>query len=81
MNMNYFITTEHIGFRIWDENDLHLAKLLWGDSEVTRYIGGPFSNEQIKARFLKEISNYGLYEFQYWPIFLMNNDIFLGCCG
>jgi len=29
---------------------------LWGDPEVTKYLGGPFSPQQVKARLENEIA-------------------------
>ena len=78
---HYFLRTERIGFRPWTEADLGVAKGLWGDVEVTRLIGGPFSQEQVEARLSLEISNLTSFGVQYWPIFLLSNDEHLGCCG
>jgi len=75
--------SERIGFRHWCIEDLPLAKSLWGDPAVTRWIcaSGRFSEEEITARLKKEIENQELYQMQYWPVFLLATDEFLGCCG
>jgi RimJ/RimL family protein N-acetyltransferase len=69
----YFLKSERLGFRCWSKEDLPLARELWGDIEVTRFFGGPFSEEEIARR-----ETYG---FQYWPIHLLADDEHVGCCG
>ncbi len=61
--------------------DLDLALGLWGDAEVTRLIGGPFSLEQVQQRLAQEIANQAAHAIQYWPIFLLTSDEHVGCCG
>jgi len=78
---NYFLTTARLGFRQWSSNDLELATLLWGDIEVTRFIGGPFSKAQIEARLAREIASMDEHGVQYWPVFLLPDGEFAGCCG
>jgi [ribosomal protein S5]-alanine N-acetyltransferase len=77
----YFLKSERLGFRCWAAEDFALAKELWGDVEVTRYFGGPFSDEEVQSRFEREIERMHLYGFQYWPIYLLTNGEFVGCCG
>jgi ribosomal-protein-alanine N-acetyltransferase len=77
----YFLHTERLGFRTWTDADLDLAIGLWGDMEVTKLIGGPFSVEQIRERLAHEISNMQAYRAQYWPIFLLSTAEHVGCCG
>jgi len=48
---------------------------------VTRLTGGPYSADQVKARLATEIANLAEFDFQYWPMFLLENDDFVGCCG
>lgn len=54
--MSYFLTTPRLGFRAWTEDDSQLALDLWEDLEVTRLIGGPFSQEQILHRLSREVA-------------------------
>jgi [ribosomal protein S5]-alanine N-acetyltransferase len=77
----YFLMTERIGFRRWLEADLELAMGLWGDVEVTRLIGGPFTTAQVQERLRREMANQVAHGFQYWPIFRRQDDAHLGCCG
>jgi RimJ/RimL family protein N-acetyltransferase len=81
MSDHYFLDSDRLKFRRWSENDIDLAKDLWGNDEVTKFIGGSFSFEQIQTRLLREISNYNQYGIQYWPVFLRKDNSFIGCCG
>jgi len=77
----YFLKSPRLGFSRWFENDLPLATELWGDQEVTRYLGGPFSAEQIQKKLAQEISWMAAHGIQYWPIFVLESGQFVGCCG
>lgn len=81
--MEYFLKTDRIGFSRWKGADLPLAKLLWGDPAVTRYIcaTGSFSQSDIENRLQQELSNDAAFGIQYWPIFELVSGEFLGCCG
>lgn len=79
----YFLKTERIGFSIWNRDDIKLAELLWRNPEVTRFIcaSGKFKCRDISNRLNKEIYNGAEYQFQYWPIFELETNDFIGCCG
>ena len=77
----YFLQSERLGFRCWTEDDVPLAHELWGDIEVTRFFGGPFSEEEIRRRLKCEIDRMNIHHFQYWPIHLLSDDEHVGCCG
>jgi RimJ/RimL family protein N-acetyltransferase len=79
----YFLRTERAGFSTWQSDDLPLARLLWGDGEVTRYISatGVFTEEQIAARLQLEMENQRRFGVQYWPVFSLLQEDFIGCCG
>jgi len=77
----YFLRTSRLGFRNWLEDDLPLALSLWGDADVMRMIGGAYSEEKVKARLALEISNLEAHGAQYFPMFLLTDDEFVGCCG
>jgi len=80
-NEPYFLKTERLGFRWWAKQDLAVARELWGDIEVTRFFGGPFSDEEIRQRLEREITRMNTYEFQYWPIHSLSDNEHVGCCG
>lgn len=77
----YFLTSPRIGFRHWSEKDLGLAFELWGNLEVTKLIGGPFSEQKIRERLQQEILFQRASNVQYWPIFELTSDKHIGCCG
>jgi RimJ/RimL family protein N-acetyltransferase len=77
----YFLKSARIGFRCWSRDDLPLAHELWSDIEVTRFIGGPFSDEEIGRKLEREMARMNEHGFQYWPIHLLSNDEHVGCCG
>ena len=78
---DYFLRTSRLGFHTWSESDLALATILWGDPAVTRFIGGPFSDADVKARLSRELDTWTANKVQYWPIFLLATGEFAGCAG
>lgn len=83
MARDFFLTTKRIGFSEWKRSDIELAELLWGDSNVTRFIcaAGQLSADDIVIRLQEEIDNHVKYRIQYWPIFALKSNEFIGCCG
>jgi ribosomal-protein-alanine N-acetyltransferase len=77
----YFLKSARLGFRCWTREDFPLAQQLWGDPEVTRYFGGPFSEQVVLQKLEQEISRKSVHGFQYWPIHLLSDDEHVGCCG
>jgi ribosomal-protein-alanine N-acetyltransferase len=77
----YFLQSKRLGFRHWTPEDLSLARALWGDLAVTRFFGGPFSESQIAERLQRELSRMESHNFQYWPMQLLADGEFVGCCG
>jgi len=78
---SYFLHSERLGFRSWSAADVKLAMGLWGDPEVTRLIGGPFSRAQVEERLAREIAMQESHGVQYWPMFLLATGEHVGCCG
>lgn len=83
MERKFFLITNRIGFSKWTEKDIELAKLLWGNPDVTRYIcaSGKFDTDDISIRLKKEIKYEMEYHAQYWPIFEISSMDLIGCCG
>ena len=81
--INYFMKTLRIGFSRWKSEDLQLAVRLWGNEKVSQYITstGKFTEKEIEDRLKLEIKNQDEYKIQYWSIFLLETDEFIGCCG
>jgi [ribosomal protein S5]-alanine N-acetyltransferase len=77
----YFLKSARLGFRHWKKEDLPLALAVWGDPSVTRFVGGPFSPEQVAQRLDREIVSQNNYGIQYWPIFLLETGEQVGCAG
>jgi len=77
----YFLKSKRLGFRWWSRDDLPLARELWGDLEVTKFFGGPFSGEEIVRRLQVEMDRAAAHNFQYWPMHLLDGGEFVGCCG
>lgn len=77
----YFMRSPRLGFGVWTADDLALAMGLWGDGRVTRLIGGPFSEKQVRERLAREVANRAAHGIQYWPLFRLADDEHVGCCG
>lgn len=80
---NFFLTTERLGFSIWNENDISDALELWGNPKVTKFItaDGGMSSDQVHQRLKKEIETYNNARIQYWPIYSLETNQNVGCCG
>lgn len=76
-----FLTTPRIGFSHWSADDLPLAIVLWGNPQVTAYIGGPFSPEHVATRLALEVENQRVHGIQYWPLFSLETGDLMGCTG
>ena len=75
-------TSERLLFRTWRAGDFELARSLWGDAAVMRYLGhGPYPDERVRERLEREDENLRTRGFQYWPIFEADSGLFAGCCG
>jgi RimJ/RimL family protein N-acetyltransferase len=72
--------TARLVFRAWRDGDLPLAQGLFGDPRVTALVGGPFSEEHVRARLATEIATQREHGYQYWPLFLPDGT-HVGCCG
>ena len=79
----YFLRSKRLGFRVWTSQDFDLALGLWGDPRVTRLIDarGHLDQDQVRDRLAREMATAESHGVQYWPIFLLENDAHVGCCG
>lgn len=79
----YFLKTERLGFSIWHSDDVKYANSLWGDENVTKFIAanGKMSVEEVQNRLDREIDMYRQHNIQYWPVFLLQTNEHVGCCG
>jgi RimJ/RimL family protein N-acetyltransferase len=72
--------TTRLTFRLWTEDDLPFARLLFGDPQVTMLVGGPFDEAAVAARLETELANQRDHGISYWPILLYARKE-IGCCG
>jgi RimJ/RimL family protein N-acetyltransferase len=79
----FFMRTARLGFRRWREDDLAIALALWGDINVTRFIDarGKLSRSQVQQCLEAEIVGQRDHGLQYWPVFLLESNDHVGCCG
>ena len=80
VSRKYFMQSENVRFSRWEKNDLILAKRLWQNREVYRYIADTVSGDDVVSRLNTEIYNEGKYHVSCWPIF-SSKDEFIGACG
>jgi RimJ/RimL family protein N-acetyltransferase len=67
------------GHRIDDFDD---SAVLWGDPDVTRYIGGrPSVREEVWNRLLRYVGHWALLGFGYWVVMDKQTDEFVGEVG
>lgn len=78
---DYFMRSDRLGFGIWQANDAELADAIWGDPEVTKHTGGPFTSLQVRERLDGEIATRLEHGLQYWPMFRLDTAKLIGCCG
>ncbi|MBR2827382.1 MAG: GNAT family N-acetyltransferase [Erysipelotrichaceae bacterium] len=76
----YFMKSEDLQFSRWEKNDLLLAKRLWQNRDVFRYLADDVTNDEVLSRLNTEMYNEGKYHVSCWPIFTNKNE-FLGACG
>lgn len=73
--------TPRLQFREWREDDLPLARTLYGDPRVTKLLGArPYDEQMIQDRLAKELETARTLGVQYWPVFTTAGE-FVGCCG
>jgi [ribosomal protein S5]-alanine N-acetyltransferase len=74
--------TERIAFRSWREEDVDLARGLWGDPRVTALVSRvPFDDAMVRERLAVEIGREREHGYQYWAIFEVGSGAHAGCCG
>ena len=80
---DYFLRTVRLGFSLWSNKDLFEALELWGNPKVTKFISADakMSEEQVHQRLKREIETYDSHNIQYWPIYLVETNQNVGCCG
>jgi RimJ/RimL family protein N-acetyltransferase len=75
------IETERLtlrGYRVEDFPDVAAA---WADPEVVRYVGGPSTEEQSWARFLRNIALWPMLGYGYWAATERDTGRYVGDVG
>jgi len=76
------IDTDRLTLRGHRLEDFSACAAMWGDSEVTRYIGGkPFSPEEVWTKVLRYVGHWSLLGFGYWVIQEKLSGRFVGEVG
>jgi RimJ/RimL family protein N-acetyltransferase len=76
------IETERLILRGHTKADLDACAVLWGDEEVTRYIGGrPFSRDEVWARLLRYVGHWQEMGYGFWAITEKASGRFIGELG
>jgi RimJ/RimL family protein N-acetyltransferase len=79
---DYFLQSERLGLRHWRDVDLPFALELWTNPVVTKFISTkPFTANDVRLRLNREIETQATNGMQYWPVFLLGGNDFVGCCG
>jgi RimJ/RimL family protein N-acetyltransferase len=76
------VETERLVLRGHTVADMALCCELWGDPEVTRFIGGkPFTEEEVWSRLLRYAGHWSLLGFGYWLVEERATGAFVGEVG
>jgi RimJ/RimL family protein N-acetyltransferase len=76
------LETERLRLRGHRVDDLDDCAAMWGDSVVTRHIGGqPFSRENVWSKILRYAGHWSLLSFGYWVIEERATGRFVGEAG
>ncbi len=76
------LETERLLLRGHRRDDYASELSLWGDPEVTRFIGGkPSTPEEVWARLLRNIGHWTVMGFGYWLVHEKSSGRFVGEVG
>jgi RimJ/RimL family protein N-acetyltransferase len=76
------LTTERLTLRPHMLADFAESAALWGDSQVTRFIGGrPFTPEEVWSRLLRYAGHWALLEHGFWVVRERLSGAFVGEVG
>ena len=73
--------TPRLVLRHLQEGDLEQLTAMLADPEVTRYIGGPRTREQTRARLTELIGQYQTEGYSKWAVVLRATGECIGRCG
>jgi len=76
------LETERLVLRGHVPEDLADSAALWGDPEVTRFIGGrPFTEEETWSRLLRYVGHWAALGYGYWVVVERASGRFVGEVG
>lgn len=76
------LSTERLVMRGHRKADFEDCAAMWGDEQVTRFIGGkPSTREQTWARLLRYIGHWAVMGFGYWVVTEKASGRFIGEVG
>jgi RimJ/RimL family protein N-acetyltransferase len=76
------LDTERLTLRGHPKEDFGESAAMWGNPEVTRYIGGrPFTEEECWSRLLRYVGHWSLLGFGYWVVREKASGNFVGEVG
>lgn len=76
------LMTDRLRLRAHTAADFEASAAMWGDSEVTRFIGGrPFTAEESWTRLLRCAGHWALMGFGYWAVEERATGKFIGEAG
>lgn len=76
------LDTERLTLRGYSRDDFDDCAAMWGDPEVTRYIGGkPQSREEVWARYLRYLGQWVEWGYGYWAVRERASGRFVGDVG
>jgi RimJ/RimL family protein N-acetyltransferase len=76
------LETPRLLLRGYRATDLADALTLWGDLEVTRFVGGrPATREEVWARVLRYIGHWTAFGYGFWNVRERATDRFVGDAG
>jgi len=75
------LETDHLLFRPLTHSDLDDLATLYADPEVTRFLGGPHSREEMEHVLNEYIREYEMYGHSFFATIQKSDERFIGQCG
>jgi RimJ/RimL family protein N-acetyltransferase len=76
------LTSSRLTFRGHTRDDFADSAAMWGDPQVTRYIGGrSFTEEEVWARLLRYVGHWAVVGFGFWAVRETTTGRFVGEVG
>ncbi len=75
------LTTKRLNLRNIISSDKDFIIDLWGDPEVTQFMGGPRSYEFMEEECAQQLLDPFTYEYDLWPVIERSTNTPIGHCG